>query len=123
MTGGRKVLDPTRDAPSNHASSKLKDKGYSSGSFIIECFYVGFDGVQYGPVNETFQIRRFEGARAINSLPIVPLEYMADKEERRNELLERGKKFAELCNPYKAAHKQYKGLTLDKRQEQVYLEF
>ncbi|KAI0885474.1 P-loop containing nucleoside triphosphate hydrolase protein [Annulohypoxylon maeteangense] len=120
VTGGREVLSPQLTGPSNPASEKLKDKGFSSGSFILECFYVGFDGVQYGPVNETFQIRRFDGARDITSLPVAPLEYMAeDEEERRNKLLERGRKFAELCNPSKTAHKQYTGLTLDKRQEQV----
>ncbi|KAI1462622.1 P-loop containing nucleoside triphosphate hydrolase protein [Annulohypoxylon moriforme] len=119
-TGGREVLRSGQEVPSNHASNKLKDKGFSSGSFILECFYVSFDGTQYGPVNETYQIRRYDGARDITSLPIIPLEYMADgEEERRSKLLKRGKKFAELCNPSKTAHKQYKGLTLDKRQEQV----
>lgn len=78
-----------------------------------------FDGKQYGPVNQTFQMPKFDGAREITSLPVIPLEIGADSKHLRNELLERGKKFAELSNPAKTAHKLYKGLTLDKRPEQV----
>ncbi|KAI1770757.1 P-loop containing nucleoside triphosphate hydrolase protein [Hypoxylon cercidicola] len=119
VTGGRDILVPSSEAPANHASNKLKDKGYSSGSFIIECFYINYDGSQYGPVNETFQIRRFDGVRDVTSLPIIPLEFKQDREDIRTKLLARGEKFAQLCDPSRTAHKQYRGLTLDKRQEQV----
>ena len=78
-----------------------------------------FDGVQYGPVNETFQIRKFDGERDITSLPVFPLDCDPGKENLYAVLLERGEKFAEYSNPAKTAHKQYKGLTRDKRQEQV----
>ncbi|KAI2782628.1 P-loop containing nucleoside triphosphate hydrolase protein [Daldinia loculata] len=119
VTGGRDILKPWIEPPTNHASIKLKEAGYSTGSLIIECFYMHFDGKQYGPVNQTFQMPKFDGAREITSLPVIPLEIGADSKNLRNELLERGKKFAELSNPAKTAHKLYKGLTLDKRPEQV----
>ncbi|KAK6948964.1 hypothetical protein Daesc_009036 [Daldinia eschscholtzii] len=119
VTGGRDVMNPFKEPPTNHASAKLKEAGYSTGALIIECFYMHFDGKQYGPVNQTFQIPKFDGPREVSSLPIVPLEIRDDSEKIRNELLERGKKFAELSNPAKTAHKLYKGLTLDKRPEQV----
>ncbi|KAI1479345.1 P-loop containing nucleoside triphosphate hydrolase protein [Daldinia eschscholtzii] len=119
VTGGRDVMNPFKEPPTNHASAKLKEAGYSTGSLIIECFYMHFDGKQYGPVNQTFQIPKFDGAREITSLPVVPLEIKDDSENLRKELLKRGKKFAELSDPAKAAHKLYKGLTLDKRPEQV----
>ena len=112
-------MNPFKEPPTNHASAKLKEAGYSTGALIIECFYMHFDGKQYGPVNQTFQIPKFDGPREVSSLPIVPLEIRDDSEKIRNELLERGKKFAELSNPAKTAHKLYKGLTLDKRPEQV----
>lgn len=111
-------LHPPKPPP-NHASNKLKYKGFSNGSFIIECFYFNYDGFQFGPVNETFQIRRFDGVRDVTLLPIVPLEFRHNSQDIRTKLMARGEKFAQLCDPSKTMHKQYTGLTLDKRQEQV----
>ncbi|KAI8962532.1 P-loop containing nucleoside triphosphate hydrolase protein [Daldinia sp. FL1419] len=119
VTGGRDVISPWRDAPTNHASAKLKEVGYSTGAFVIECFYMHFDGKQYGPVNQTFQISKFDGEREITSFPVIPLDIEDGSDSLRRELLERGRKFAELSNPVKTAHKLYNGLTLDKRPEQV----
>ncbi|KAI0860003.1 P-loop containing nucleoside triphosphate hydrolase protein [Xylaria cubensis] len=122
VTGGREALTRWRDPPPDHASVKLKEKGYLPGSFIIECFYIHYDGIQFGPVNETFQIPKFHGDRDITSLPIMPLRYDERCAELRKDLLKRGNEFAKLCNPEQVAHKQYKGLTLDKRQDQVHSE-
>ncbi|UKZ64172.1 uncharacterized protein TrAtP1_005391 [Trichoderma atroviride] len=102
-----------------HASSKLKDPGYSEGSFLIECFYIHFDGTQFGPVNRTFQIASFQGERKITSLPVIPLKCFPDQKNIKEKLRQRGKKFAELSNPKSTSHREYKGLTLDKNVEQV----
>lgn len=110
---------PKKDAEELDASQKLKEEGYSGGSFIIECFYFHFDGTRFGPVNATFQIRKFEGERGVKSLPIVPLVCYANAGNIRKRLEERGDKFAKLSNPKATAHRKYKGLTLDKNQEQV----
>lgn len=110
---------PKKDAEELDASQKLKEEGYSGGSFIIECFYFHFDGTRFGPVNATFQIRKFEGERGVKSLPIVPLVCYANAGNIRKKLEERGDKFAKLSNPKATAHRKYKGLTLDKNQEQV----
>lgn len=107
------------DPPELHASRKLKEEGYSEGSFIVECFYFHFDGTRFGPVNTTFQIRKFEGERSIKSLPVVPLACYANAGDLREKLEERGEKYAELSNPKATAHRKYKGLTLAKNQEQV----
>jgi hypothetical protein len=104
-------------------SKKLKDKGYLEGSFVIECFFVDFDGVHYGPVNQTFQISKFEGERDITSLPVYPFSCDPKRDEIRRTLLKRGEKFSTLSNPLKAAHRQYVGLTLDKHPEQVFSMF
>jgi len=102
------------------ASKKLKDSGYSTGSFIIEAFYLGFDGTRFGPVNVTFQIRKFEGQKDIIDLPVYPLACDPNHEETRKALIKRGQAFAELSKPKTNAHRKYKGLTLDpRRQEHV----
>lgn len=121
VTGGREVLSPHQDAPSTSAATKLKNKGFSLGSFIIECFYIHFDGLQYGPVNETFQIRKFEGRRNISSLPVTPFDCDPKRSDVRERLLRRGNKFAELAS--RPAHRKYKGLSLGERKEQVCQEF
>lgn len=120
MTGGRDNLS-VQGAPDVPASEKLKDQGYSPGVFVIECFYIHFDGFRYGPVNATFQIRRFEGKKSITSFPIYPIDCDPDKEKTRESLLARGGRFATLSGIKNKipAHRKYKGLTLDKNQEQV----
>jgi hypothetical protein len=119
VTGGREAFARPSDPPSNHASIKLKDKGYIPGSFVLECFFIHFDGHQYGPVNETFTISKFYGLRELESLPVVPLECDPKKDQILRDLLSRGRKFVKLSNPREAAHKKYCGLTLDTRQDQV----
>lgn len=130
VTGGRDIVtqrdtpeDRFADHDSNHASKKLKDEGYSEGSFIIECFYIHYDSTRFGPVNATFQIRKFDGERDITLLPVVPLKCYRNECKIREELLARGQKFIELSNPardsMKRAHRKYLGLTVDKNPEQV----
>ncbi|KAJ5999284.1 hypothetical protein N7451_007094 [Penicillium sp. IBT 35674x] len=119
VTGGRPIYSLANDAPPNYAGVKLKDQGYSLGSFIVECFYIDFDGTQYGPVNRTFQIRKYEGERDLTALPVYPLQCDPNHESIREEMVTRGENFAGLSNPEKTAHKQYRGLTLDKHPEQV----
>ncbi|KAJ5703972.1 hypothetical protein N7493_011110 [Penicillium malachiteum] len=119
VTGGRPLYSFATDPPANYAGVKLKDQGYSPGSFIVECFYIDFDGSQYGPVNRTFQIRKYEGERDLKALPVYPLQCDSDPEGVRKAMVARGDNFAVLSNPQKTAHKQYRGLTLDKHPEQV----
>ncbi|OQE91922.1 hypothetical protein PENNAL_c0008G04685 [Penicillium nalgiovense] len=119
VTGGRPIYSVLGDPPANYAGIKLKDQGYSPGSFIVECFYIDFDGAQYGPVNRTFQIRKYEGERDMTALPVYPLQCDPDHESIHEAMVTRGENFAVLSSPQKTAHKQYRGLTLDKHQEQV----
>ena len=98
---------------------KLKEQGYSSGCFVIECFYIDFDGTEYGPVNKIVMIRRFEGEKDINSLPVFPLICDPNSVATRKTLQDRGKRFAVLSNTKNTSHKQYSGLTSDQQQEQV----
>ncbi|KAJ4358936.1 hypothetical protein N0V95_002642 [Ascochyta clinopodiicola] len=95
------------------ASEKLKNSGYSKGSFIIEAFYIGFDGNRFGPVNKTFQIRKFDGEKDITTLPVYPLSCDPNYKITREALVRRGQAFADLSKPNINAHRKYKGLTLD----------
>ncbi|KAI0548396.1 hypothetical protein F4679DRAFT_551013 [Xylaria curta] len=121
VTGGRSIFKRRNDPPlpEDLASMKLKEEGFSEGSFVIECFYIHYDGTRFGPVNKTFQIRRFDGERNIAMLPIAPLYCYSNAGEIRKRLDTRGKRFTELSNPATRAHRKYKGLTLDKNPEQV----
>lgn len=123
VSGGRDSF--TRgwiDSDTNLASKKLKDRGHSTGSFIIEAFYLGFDGNRFGPVNETFQIRKYVGEKDITTLPVYPLACDPDHGNTKKVLIERGQEFAQLSSPKTIAHRKYKGLTLDpKHQEHVCL--
>ncbi|KAJ5704061.1 hypothetical protein N7493_011199 [Penicillium malachiteum] len=107
------------EIPAYSAAVKLREQGYSLGSFIVECFYIDFDGVQYGPVNCTFQIRKYEGERDMSALPVYPLQCDPEPDSIREAMVARGENFAVLSNPQKTAHKQYRGLTLNKHPEQV----
>lgn len=57
----------------------------------------------------------------ITSFPVVPLRCYENEEELRRKLLVRGVKFTKFSNSRATAHREYKGLTLDKNQEQVCL--
>ncbi|GAP85202.1 putative AAA family ATPase [Rosellinia necatrix] len=119
VTGGR---DSDLDRPytqKNHSGMKLRRQGYSQGAFVIECFYIHFDGTKFGPVNTTFQICKFEGERDIAMLPIIPLRFYSNRADTRKRLMARGKRFADLSGPGISAHRKYKGLTLDTYPEQV----
>ncbi|KAL4947647.1 hypothetical protein BDW69DRAFT_109890 [Aspergillus filifer] len=119
VNGGRDILS-FDSGPDNPASLKLKEEGYSPGSFIVECFYVSFDGTRFGPVNVTFQIRKYEGEKEITSLPVFPLACDPNQEDVRKKLLKRGNTFAKLSSSLSTAHRKYRGPTLDaKRQEYV----
>jgi transcription initiation factor IIF auxiliary subunit len=107
------------EGPSLSASKKLKKQGWSDGSFVIECFYIHYDGVRFGPVNKTFQIQKYESKKDVRSLPVYPIQCDPNADETRRNLEERGERFCELSNPKSTAHRKYRGLTLDKNREQV----
>ncbi|KFA55622.1 hypothetical protein S40293_10012 [Stachybotrys chartarum IBT 40293] len=79
--------------------------------FSIHCIYVDFDGKEFGPIMETFPIKRFEKEKSVTSLEIYPLRYYRlpqpkepSAEEQTTEqrlwkyLVERGRKFLQACS-------------------------
>lgn len=115
FTGGREILDTEKDPPENQASIE----GLPNGAFILECFYYAYDGVQYGSVQKTIAIRRYEGERDINALQVYPIICDPNQEATKSKLVDRGHIYAHLSQSSTTAHKQYSGLTLDEPKEEV----
>ncbi|KAF4333486.1 AAA family ATPase [Fusarium beomiforme] len=88
--------------------------------FTVHCVYIDSDGTSLGPVSERFYIPRYEGDKPIKVLPICPLR---NRDNRRAELIERGRKFVNVA---KVKPMYYMGVTLDTREEvdsQVVVDF
>ena len=119
VTGGREIIDQPEEISSMSPATMLKGKSRILGAFIIECFYIDYDGQQFGPVKVTFQIPKFEGTRDIQSLSLMPLDCDAEKSQTYQRLLDRGKRFTELAMSKTPAHKRYEGLSLGRTQKQV----
>ena len=89
--------DYTKDAFGN-------DKG-----FEVVAKYVDWDGEKFGLSSKTFTIKPFSGTKPIDELEVCPFELIKWPEDTRNKLLDRGRKFRELCS---VQHKSYKGMAL-----------
>ncbi|KIN05365.1 hypothetical protein OIDMADRAFT_142990 [Oidiodendron maius Zn] len=61
--------------------------------FVIDCFYMDFNGEKYGPRLQTFVISEFTGERDISSLPIYPPTEDEINGRILETLRERGKRF------------------------------
>jgi hypothetical protein len=111
--------------------------------FRIKCVYIDFDGKHLGPVNKTFDFKRFEGEQDVTSLEVYPLRLfhprqsgvtetewkdlvsMAVPEDQRyrQKLMRRGAKFLDVIS---VKHMYYTGPTLGARDEiesQVVIDF
>ncbi|PVI04586.1 hypothetical protein DM02DRAFT_556143, partial [Periconia macrospinosa] len=101
-------------------------------SFSVKCVYIDFDGKSIGPVQTTFDFKRFDGEREITSLEIYPirfhpvrrseysdaewgqLEQYPNEEKHREKLILRGAKFLEVA---RVKHMYYAGPTLDAKDD------
>ena len=78
-------------------------------SFIIDCFYIDFDGLRIGPRSKRFVIPRYKDTRSINSLPLYPSFLHPNNQRIQETLLARGKQFIKLAT---GAHEKYEGNTI-----------
>ncbi|TGJ84774.1 hypothetical protein E0Z10_g3976 [Xylaria hypoxylon] len=89
-------------------------------SFTIDAFYLDFDGKKYRPFQVRYEIQKYPGEFPIASLPVFPLRFLP--EPRRTEtmslLLHRGLNFRNLAG-VEAAHREYRGRTLDPEPEDI----
>ncbi|KAF9639964.1 hypothetical protein BFW01_g11770 [Lasiodiplodia theobromae] len=108
VTGGRRPLPESVPRGDYTLLSRSKPSGRRAiSSLAIDCFYVDFDGVEFGAVPGTLYIAPFDDVRPVTSLFAYPLEY--EQEVSENHFLERGKRFVELV---KVRHQRYSGLSL-----------
>ena len=121
VTGGRAILDIGEQPPLNNRSSikptrsweRHEDQAITPSQskntpFIIDAFYVDFDGDGFGPVPRRFVIQEYEGEVPINTLPAFPAVFEEDVQETEKMLIKRGRRFIKMAG---VAHKRYSGLS------------
>ena len=77
--------------------------------FVIDCFYIDFDGSNFGPLPETFRLGEYDGEVHINSLEAYPVRFDKDARQTEMALKKRGKRFVRLA---RGDHKSYSGRTI-----------
>lgn len=121
-TGGRKLLRDTRVRKTNDDEEPEPFFHTSGGHspFVVDCFYYDFDGTSFGAILRSITIPKFEGKTRINMLAVYPesLSGFAHQDLQRI-LVERGRKFVQLCSMSGIAHRAYIGRTLDEPPEEV----
>jgi hypothetical protein len=86
--------------------------------FALTCFYLSFNGTHFGPVQRDIAIDPFEGSTAVDSLVVIPIEYVKESAFRSTQvrsgqapgtqqslhdvLLARGRLYADLARPGEA---------------------
>ncbi|RDL36239.1 Uncharacterized protein BP5553_06851 [Venustampulla echinocandica] len=123
-TGGRETLAKhgmyaELQARATDDAQSFQKTDIMNNALIIECVSFEFDGHQYGPVQKTFLIRKYDGEKPIASLPIYPLAFAPDRDQIWERLIKRGNFYLQLSRVDKPAHKHYSGLTLDEPREEI----
>ncbi|CAK7212183.1 hypothetical protein SCUCBS95973_001355 [Sporothrix curviconia] len=82
--------------------------------YYISCFYIDFDGKDYGPVKYRFDIPAYEGELDIKDLPVYPIRYHSifakgGNSQEHDRLRSGGKDFQDFVE---AKHLYYRGWTL-----------
>ena len=121
VTGGRRLQRNSRFAMAKHDVTdgwdhrERKEREahlakYSKASpFVIDCFYLDFDGTKFGPKPQVFMLQEYEGEVPIASLEVFPVRFDDDPKKTEKSLVRRGRKFVKLAN---VDHKYYSGRTL-----------
>ena len=118
VTGGR-ALD--RSARKNHVKEKLYRSQYEqleeeaylakfpkTSPFVLDCFYIDFDGTNFGPLAHKFQLAEYEGEVPIHSLEVFPVKFDDDCKQTERKLVKRGKRFVKMA---RVDHTYYSGNT------------
>ncbi|RMY70248.1 hypothetical protein D0863_05920 [Hortaea werneckii] len=111
----------TEEVPEIGGFELLPDDIVSQGSqgratkmtpLVIDCFYMDYDGINYGPRPQRFVIPEFSGRKKIVDLDVYPARFDPACETVRGKLLKRGRHFVECL---KRPHKEYHGYVLSDR--------
>ncbi|RTE85317.1 hypothetical protein BHE90_000133 [Fusarium euwallaceae] len=81
--------------------------------FNVYCFYLDFNGVEYGSVREVFVFKPYEREMEIRALQAYPDRYMIE-----DQLRQRGEMFLDVT---RISHMQYEGLTVGPSREEASL--
>ena len=90
-------------------SNGLRGRATKMSPVILDCFYIDFDGVKFGPRPKRFVITEFRGRKSITALDVFPGEFDPNFDDVRRGLRSRGANFAKFA---KGTHKEYDGYTL-----------
>ena len=121
ITGGRALqresqLAVAKDGAAEGYDAKRREereayfaKYPKTSPFVIDCFYIDFDGTNFGPLPQKFMLEDYDGEVPINSLEVFPIKFDEDPKKTEKSLVKRGRKFVKLAN---VDHKYYSGRTL-----------
>ena len=119
VTGGRALNRTAQTYPSRKKpgydtfEERAKDAHFAkypkTSAFILDCFYLDFDGINFGPRPKKFMFQDYEGEVPISSLQVFPLKFHDSPGQTENALIKRGKRFAKLAL---VDHKYYSGKTI-----------
>ena len=86
--------------------------GYKD-SFEIELTAFDWDGTKFAPYIYIFAIKEYQSEVPIDSLDVIPVQYYKEKQSLQQQLIERGRKYVELCTQEPANFQcQYEGTAL-----------
>lgn len=106
-TGGRRYLT-LKDTTGEAASSRSRHSEYSD--FVMDCYYIDYDGVRFGPSYHQFKISSFDDITPIDLLPLFPLAVAETNGQVDVEVLKkRGEVYVECT---KVCHRYYSGRSL-----------
>ncbi|KAI7161009.1 hypothetical protein KC349_g3100 [Hortaea werneckii] len=98
--------------PDDNVSQGSQGKATKMTPLIIDCFYMDYDGISYGPRPQRFIIPEFGGRKKIVDLDVYPARFDPACGTVRGKLLKRGRHFVECL---KRPHKEYHGYVLSDR--------
>ncbi|KAH6854718.1 hypothetical protein B0I37DRAFT_38322 [Chaetomium sp. MPI-CAGE-AT-0009] len=105
-TGGRRVENKTKGDGGSGSRAKCTP-------FVIDCYYLDFDGNRYIPIFHRHYIEPFDGLEPVTSLPVLPLGVAEDEGLiDLDATVERGQTFIECTRP---THRDYTGRNLLQR--------
>jgi len=96
--------------------SQYKQNTQRGNLFRLDCHYVDYNGKTFGEAKAVIEILAFTGNTRIDSLSAFPLAYHHDKEQVREKLIARGRKFLKLRGTH---HKLYEGLAFFKNKKDL----
>ncbi|KAM7192881.1 hypothetical protein V8F20_008678 [Naviculisporaceae sp. PSN 640] len=117
VTTRREAAEEAREAGGGAVEGGSKFVKGVRGSYsdlVVHCFYVDFNGIEFGAVREVFVFKPYELKIDVRNLQAFPIRYIPNITHRN--LKDRGRHFAGVT---KVSHLQYEGLTAGSAREDI----